>query len=275
VTFSLQDQNGFRSDDARSGMELVKVSVVIPAKNEAANIAWVLQHIPPIVHEIVLVDGHSTDNTIEVATHLRPDIVVVHEQRRGKGAALQAGFAAATGDIVVMLDADGSMHPGEIIRYIAMLVSGFDFVKGSRFMAGGGSSDITRVRRLGHRGLLGLANFIYRTRYTDLCYGYCAFRRSTLNELALSADGFEIETQLVLHAGMAGLRISEVPSFEAPRRFGQSNLRTFRDGQRVLWTLLRARSAFLRHSYSHQQSKVIDLTGHGALDGDPAQGGGT
>jgi glycosyltransferase involved in cell wall biosynthesis len=270
---SLQHQNGFTSDDARSGMEQVKVSVVIPAKNEAANIAWVLQHIPLMVHEIVLVDGHSTDNTVEVATHLRPDIVVVHEERRGKGAALQAGFAAATGDLVVMLDADGSMHPGEIIRYIAMLVSGFDFVKGSRFMAGGGSSDITRLRRMGNRGLLGLANFIYRTRYTDLCYGYCAFRRTALNALALSADGFEIETQLVLHANMAGLRIGEVPSFEAPRRFGQSNLRTFRDGQRVLWTLLRARSAFPRLSHRQQQSQVIDLAGRSALNGDSAQGG--
>jgi glycosyltransferase involved in cell wall biosynthesis len=280
VTSSLQNQNGFMqngfiSDGALSGMELVKVSVVIPAKNEAANIAWVLQRIPPVVHEVVLVDGHSTDSTVEVATRLRPDIVVVHEERRGKGAALQAGFAAASGDIVVMLDADGSMHPGEIIRYIAMLVSGFDFVKGSRFMAGGGSSDITRVRRLGNRGLLGLANFFYGTRYTDLCYGYCAFRRSALNELGLSADGFEIETQLVLHASMAGLRISEVPSFESPRRFGQSNLRTFRDGQRVLWTLLRARAGFQRLSYRHQQSQVIDLPGRGALDGEPAQGGGT
>ena len=275
MTYSLQDQKSFTSDDARSSLELVKVSVVIPAKNEAANIAWVLKHIPPMVHEIVLVDGHSTDSTVEVATRLRPDLVVVHEERRGKGAALQAGFAAATGDIVVMLDADGSMHPGEIIRYIAMLVSGFDFVKGSRFMAGGGSSDITRVRRLGNRGLLGLANFIYRTRYTDLCYGYCAFRRTALNELALSADGFEIETQLVLHASMAGLRISEVPSFESSRRFGQSNLRTFRDGQWVLWTLLRARSALPRLSYRHQQSQIIDLTSRDALNGDPAQSEGT
>jgi len=275
VTSSLQDQRGFTGNGARPGMELAKVSVVIPAKNEAANISWVLQRIPPMVHEVVLVDGHSTDSTVEVATHLRPDIVVVHEERRGKGAALQAGFAAATGDIVVMLDADGSMHPGEIIRYTAMLLSGFDFVKGSRFMPGGGSSDITRVRRLGHRGLLGLANFIYRTRYTDLCYGYCAFRRTALNQLALSADGFEIETQLVLHAGMAGLRISEVPSFESPRRFGQSNLRTFRDGQRVLWTLLRARSAFARPSYRHQRSQIIDLASRGAPEGDPAQGGGT
>jgi glycosyltransferase involved in cell wall biosynthesis len=233
------------------------VSVVIPAKNEASNIAWVLGHVPPTVHEIVLVDGHSTDGTVEAATRARPDIVVIQEERPGKGAALQAGFAAATGDIVVMLDADGSMHPVEISRYIALLSSGFDLVKGSRFMAGGASTDITRLRRLGNRGLLALTNVIYGTRFTDLCYGYCAFRRTALSSLALSASGFEIETELIVHATMAGLRISEVPSLESPRRFGQSNLRTFRDGRRVLWTLVRERAAFRRVCY---RPKVIDLT---------------
>jgi glycosyltransferase involved in cell wall biosynthesis len=273
VTSSLQDQEGFTNGQARPDAELANVTVVIPAKNEAANIAWVLKHIPPTVREIVLVDGQSTDGTLEVATRLRPDIVVVHERRRGKGAALQAGFAAATGDLVVMLDADGSMHPAEISRYLALLASGFDLVKGSRFMAGGGSSDITRLRRFGNRGLLALANFMYSTRYTDLCYGYCAFRRDALEALSLSADGFEIETQLVLHASLAGLRVSEVPSYESPRRFGQSNLRTFRDGRRVLWTLLRARSAFPRYAY--QPSRVIDLTDHGRDAGHALQGGET
>jgi glycosyltransferase involved in cell wall biosynthesis len=235
------------------------VSVVIPAKNEASNIAWVLGHIPSTVHEIVLVDGHSTDGTVEAATRERPDIVVIQEERPGKGAALQAGFAAATGDIVVMLDADGSMHPAEISRYIALLSSGFDLIKGSRFMAGGASTDITRLRRLGNRGLLALTNVIYGTRFTDLCYGYCAFRRAALSSLALSASGFEIETELIVHATMAGLRISEVPSLESPRRFGQSNLRTFRDGRRVLWTLVRERTAFRRVC---DRPDVIDLTVH-------------
>lgn len=210
------------------------VSVVIPAKNEAKNIGWVLERLPDLVDEVVLVDGFSSDGTAEVARSVRRDIRVVSEDRPGKGAALRAGFAAAGGDIVVMLDADGSMDPAEISRYIALLSCGYDLVKGSRFMAGADSTDITRLRRLGNRCLLGLVNVLYRAHFTDLCYGYVAFRRRALDTLVLTAGGFEIETQLVVQACTAGLRITEVPSLEAPRRYGQSNLRTFRDGQRVL-----------------------------------------
>jgi len=215
------------------------VSVVIPTKNEARNIAWVLEQIPAWVDEIVLVDGRSTDGTVDVATRVRPDVVVVDQEPVGKGAALQAGFAAATGDIIVMLDADGSMHPREINRYVALLASGYDVVKGSRFMAGAASTDITWLRHLGNSFLLSLTNVLHRTRFSDLCYGYCAFRRDVLEELQLTATGFEIETQLIVRACMANLSITEVPSLESTRRHGQSNLRTFRDGGRVLWTLLK------------------------------------
>lgn len=215
------------------------ISVVIPAKNEARNISWVLHRIPAWIDEVVLVDGQSIDETIEVARRVRADIVVVEQHSRGKGLALQAGFAAATGDIVVMLDADGSMDPAEIDRYVALLASGFDFVKGSRFMAGASSVDITWLRRIGNNFLLYLANAIYRTRFTDLCYGFCAFRRELLDRLALTAAGFEIESQLVARACINDLRITEVPSLELSRRYGQSNLRAFRDGRRVLWTLLK------------------------------------
>jgi glycosyltransferase involved in cell wall biosynthesis len=215
------------------------VSVVIPTKNEASNIAWVLEKIPSWVDEIVLVDGRSTDGTVAVATSVRPDIVVVDQEPVGKGAALQAGFAAATGDIIVMLDADGSMNPREINRYVALLASGFDLVKGSRFMAGAASTDITPIRHLGNSLLLTLTNVLHRTRFTDLCYGYCAFRREILEELRLTATGFEVETQLIVHACMAHLSITEVPSLESTRLHGESNLRTFRDGGRVLWTLLK------------------------------------
>jgi glycosyltransferase involved in cell wall biosynthesis len=215
------------------------VTVVIPTKNEARNIAWVLEQIPAWVDEIVLVDGHSTDGTVEAAIRVRPDVVVVHQEPLGKGAALQAGFATATGDIIVMLDADGSMHPREIGRYVALLASGYDLVKGSRFMAGAASTDITLLRQLGNGVLLRLTNLLYGTRFTDLCYGYCAFRRNVLGKLQLTATGFEVEAQLIVRACLAGLAITEVPSHESTRRYGQSNLRTFRDGQRVLWTLLK------------------------------------
>lgn len=212
------------------------ISVVIPTKNEARNIGWVLERLPE-VDEVILVDS-SADDTVAAAQNVRSDVVVVRSPRAGKGAALRAGFAAASCDIVVMIDADGSMDPQEIRRFTALLREGYDFVKGSRFMVGGGSSDITGLRRLGNRGLLGLVNVLFRSTMTDLCYGYCAFYRRHLDALDLDADGFEIETELIIHALRARLQVSEVPSHESPRLSGASNLRTFVDGQRVLRTLL-------------------------------------
>jgi Glycosyl transferase family 2 len=219
------------------------VSVVIPALNEERNIAWVLERIPEFVDEVVLVDGHSTDRTVEVARAVRPDIVVVIEHGAGKGAALRAGFAAASGDIIVMIDADGSMNPDEIDRFVTPLLNGYDLVKGSRFLDGAGSLDLTVLRRIGNQALTRVTNSLFLIRFSDLCYGFCSFRRDCLSALALTAHGFEIETELVVHAVKAGLRIAEVPSVELPRRCGKSNLRTFYDGKRVLRVLVRERLA--------------------------------
>lgn len=216
-----------------------KVSLVIPARNEAANIAWVLDEVPPCVSEIILVDGKSTDATLVTARSCRPDLRVVMQERTGKGDALRSGFLAASGDVIVMMDADGSMSPKEISHFLYFLSNGYDFVKGSRFMGGGGSLDITRLRRLGNRALLMLVNVLYRANLTDLCYGFCAFHRRYLEYLGLTTAGFEIEAQMTVSAVQAGLRIAEVPSLELPRRHGHSNLRTFRDGVRVLRAVLR------------------------------------
>ena len=210
------------------------VSLVIPAMNEAKNISWVLLRVPNWVEEVILVDGNSADGTCDVARAIRPDIVIVHDPGRGKGAALRAGFNAAKGDFIVMIDADGSMDPSEIGRFAAALSSNFDLVKGSRFMAGGGSTDITILRRVGNGALRALLNRLYGARLTDLCYGYCAFRRDCLPALNLTSDGFEIETEIAVQALNRGLRICEVPSDESPRGHGDSNLNTFRDGLRVL-----------------------------------------
>lgn len=217
------------------------VSLVIPAKNEARNLPRVLGEIPRSVDEVILVDGLSTDVTHIVAKSYRPDIRIVHENRSGKGHALRAGFAAATGDILVAMDADGSMSPEEIPHLLYFLEHGFDFVKGSRFIGGGGSLDITSARRLGNTLLLGLTNLIHGTQFTDLCYGYFAFYRKYLHPLGLVSGGFEIETEVTIRAARIGLRIAEVPSLEMPRRSGSSNLRAVRDGARVLRTVLRER----------------------------------
>jgi glycosyltransferase involved in cell wall biosynthesis len=216
-----------------------RVSLVIPVRNEARNIAWVLEQIADDVDEIILVDGDSTDATVITARSYRPDIRVVPQDGVGKGSALRTGFLSATGDIIVMMDADGSMAPQEIRHYVHFLTNGYDFVKGSRFIAGGGSLDITPFRRLGNRFLLEVFNRLYEGNLTDLCYGFCAFHRRYLELLNLSATGFEIEAEMTVRAMRAGLRIAEVPSLEMPRRAGQSNLHAVRDGTRVLKTVLR------------------------------------
>ncbi|WP_082957644.1 glycosyltransferase family 2 protein [Mycobacterium sp. E802] len=217
------------------------VSLVIPVRNEARNIAWVLEQIASDVDEIILVDGDSTDATLTTARSYRPDVKVVAQEGAGKGSALRTGFLAATGDVIVMMDADGSMAPQEIRHYLHFLANGYDFVKGSRFMGGGGSLDITRFRRLGNRFLLGVFNTLYGGDLTDLCYGFCAFHRRYLEHLDLTATGFEIEAEMTVHAMQAGLRIAEVPSLEMPRRAGKSNLHAVRDGWRVLNTVVRGR----------------------------------
>jgi glycosyltransferase involved in cell wall biosynthesis len=227
-----------------SGVAIMpSVSVVIPAKNEARNLEHVLGTIPEWVDEIVLVDGHSTDDTVAVAQKVFPAVNIVHQQGRGKGDALQAGFAAAKGDIIVMMDADGSTDGKEIPRFVAALTTGADFAKGSRFASGGGSDDITFSRHLGNKILSGLVNIFFGTRYTDLCYGYNAFWAKHLSKLDLDCAGFEIETVMNVRAAKAGLAIQEIPSYEHLRLHGMSNLKVVRDGMRIAKFILRERFA--------------------------------
>ena len=218
-----------------------RVSVVIPARNEAKNLHHVLPFIPSLVDEIVLVDGQSVDDTIAVARQLFPTIRVIQQSGKGKGDALRIGFAVCTGDIIVMLDADGSADPAEIPRFVEALVAGSDFAKGSRFVEGGGSHDITFLRHAGNYLLRKLVNLLFGTRFSDLCYGYNAFWKRCLDDINIDCDGFEIETLLNLRMHKAQFKIVEVPSFEYSRVYGVSNLRTFRDGWRVLKTIVQER----------------------------------
>ncbi|MDX6602113.1 MAG: hypothetical protein QOF13_1315 [Solirubrobacterales bacterium] len=215
-----------------------KVSVVVPAMNEAQNIGHVLKQLPEGLHEVILVDGNSEDDTIEAARQAYPEIRVLVQSGRGKGDAFRTGFAAVTGNLVVMLDADGSADPAEIPRFVEALEAGADFAKGSRFLPGGGSTDITGLRSLGNGVLSGTANLLHGTHFTDLCYGYNAFWARCLPFISLDVPGFEVETLINLRIAGAGMKITEVPSYELDRISGDSNLKTFRDGFRVLGTIL-------------------------------------
>lgn len=233
--------------DALPGNDpLPKVSVIVPALNEARNLPHVAGRMPADIDEIVVVDGGSVDDTVAVARQLWPDAVHIRQTRKGKGNALACGFAAASGDIIVAIDADGSTDPAEIPRFVAALLAGADFAKGSRFIEGGGSVDITRIRRAGNWGLNALVNVLFSATYSDLCYGYNAFWRYCLDVIDLPdstiagpqwGDGFEIETLVNVRAVARGLTITEVHSHEANRIHGESNLNAVRDGLRVLRTI--------------------------------------
>jgi glycosyltransferase involved in cell wall biosynthesis len=239
-----------------------RVSVVVPTLNEARNLPYVFSRLPADVHEVIVVDGHSVDDTIAVARQLRPGVRIVQQTRRGKGNALACGFEAATGDIIAMIDADGSADPGEIPKFVHALLNGADFAKGTRVAVGGGSTDITRLRRLGNRLLGAVVNISHGTHYSDLCYGFDVFWQKHVPVLGLDTtsppfrsgdgrlwgDGFEIETLIHIRVAEEGLRVAEVPSLEHPRIHGVSNLDAFSDGLRVLTTILvERRRARRRH----------------------------
>ena len=215
------------------------VSVIIPTLNEAPNLPLLLPHLPmEWIAEVLLVDGCSTDNTISVARSLLPSIRVVLERKPGKGAAMQAGYRAAAGEILLVMDADGSNDPREIPRFVSALMEGSDFVKGSRFAPGGGTTDMPRYRQFGNQMFVHLVNLLFGAHFTDLCYGYHAFWRYCLDTICLDGCcGFEIDTALYLQALRSKLRITEVPSFEGSRFYGEGKLRTIPDGARVLRTI--------------------------------------
>ena len=213
--------------------QLPTISVVIPTLNEAENLPHILPDLPDIVSEVVLVDGGSKDNT-----------------GKGKGNALAEGFAASIGNIIVMMDADGSHDPREILLFVDALVKGADFAKGSRFIHDGASEDFTWIRQFGNSLINLLANACFRVQFTDLCYGYNAFWRRCLPYLDIDCPGFEVEALMNIRARKANLKVKEVPSFEAVRLFGESKLKALHDGWRIVKTIVRERLGERRALYS-------------------------
>jgi glycosyltransferase involved in cell wall biosynthesis len=191
--------------------------------------------------EVVVVDGRSTDHTLEVVKEHLPDASIVIQDRQGKGNALRCGYKHATGDIVVQMDADGSMDLNDVAKMVEELQNGYDISKGSRFLPGGGSADMTILRRFGALLFAKLTTILFLGEFTDICYGFMAFKKDALSKLikTLATDGFEIETEICIKAQKLGLKVVEVPSYEYKRRSGNSNLRTFRDGWRILNIILK------------------------------------
>ena len=216
-----------------------RISIVIPTLNEEKNIRKTITAIKKRVtfkdYEIIVSDSYSSDRTIEYAKAAGAKII---RSKHGKGLALRLGFAASKGKIIVSIDADMSNRPEEINLMVSAIDIGYDICMGSRFIAGGGSEDISQIRRMGNKFFVFLVNLLYNANYTDLCYGYRAFRKDVLKKLNLKSEGFGIETEISIMAKKSNLNIIEIPSFEKIRISGESNLKTFRDGYIILKTII-------------------------------------
>lgn len=220
------------------------ISIVIPTLNEADNIGILLKSVRNEIksydYEILVVDGgangRSTDGTVKIAKGFGARVIY---DDKGKGSALIKGFKNAHGDIIISMDADLSHRPKELKLLISGIEAGYDVCVGSRFMAGGGSSDMPPFRVFGNSVFVTLVNIIYGSKYTDMCYGYRSFSRGALKKLKLTETGFGIETEINIAAQKAGLKVLEVPSFEKKRAMGVGKLRSFQDGFVILKTIFK------------------------------------
>jgi len=223
---------------------LGRVSVVIPTLNEVECIAHVLARIPTSVREIIVVDGLSTDGTAEVAAAARPDVRVVHQQVRGKGAAIRAGIEEASGNYIVLMDGDGSTDPAYIAAFARVLAGGADYAKASRFLPGSGTDDMPFHRRVGNWLFVLAARVLFGTHFTDITYGYNAVRRDKRAAMALEIDGLAQEIVTNIRMVRYGMRVEELPAFEPKRIAGEAKLQTWSAG----WTILRAILSERRHA---------------------------
>jgi glycosyltransferase involved in cell wall biosynthesis len=218
------------------------VSIIIPTLNEAKNLKWLLPGIKKVMknyaYEIIIVDKNSTDGTQEVAKRFGARLISGDLQ---KGAALIRGFDSARGKVLISMDADLSHRPKELLLLITGIETGYDMCAGSRFITGGGSEDITFIRRIGNKFFVTLGNLLYGAKYTDICYGYNAFTRRSIRKLHLEESGFGIETDMHTKAAKYGLKIIEIPSYEKKRKYGFGKLKTVRDGFLILRIMLKNR----------------------------------
>jgi glycosyltransferase involved in cell wall biosynthesis len=224
----------------------VKLSIVIPCYNERATIAAIVDAVrnsPVPDREIIIVDDSSRDGTAELLrSTIAPlvDRVIYHERNRGKGAALRTGIAAATGDVVVIQDADLEYDPCEYPRLIAPIVAGkADVVYGSRFAGGESHRVLYFWHYVGNRFLTLLSNCMTNLNLTDMETCYKAFRREVIQGIRIDEDRFGFEPEITAKVAKLGCRIYEVGISYSGRTYKEGKKIGWRDGFRAIWCILR------------------------------------
>ena len=236
-----------RHPDARTPrrMERMTVSVVIPAYNEFATVEKLLRRVAavPMAKEVIVVDDGSTDGTRPLLAELQErgliDRLLLHERNRGKGAALRTGFAHATGDVVVVQDADLEYDPGSIPTLLGPIADGrADAVYGSRFM-GGPRRVLFFWHTLGNRFLTLLSDAFTNLNLTDMETCQKLIRRELLQSLPLTVDRFGIEPEITARLAQAGARIYEMPISYDGRSYAEGKKIGWKDGVAAIWFILK------------------------------------
>ncbi|MEM6991358.1 MAG: glycosyltransferase family 2 protein [Myxococcota bacterium] len=220
--------------------DLGETSAVIPARDEAGAIGDVVAEAVRVVDRVVVVDDGSTDATASEARRAGAAVVSLHPGR-GKGHALRTGVQRAGGDTIVLLDGDGQDDPRDIPALLASIEAGADVVIGTRFATAARSAGVAAIDRAGNRMLTELLNALFGVRLTDTQAGFRALRRPMWETLALRAEGFEIETEVLVRALQRGADVREVAVARHPRVHGQRVLHRLRDGLAILGCMVRLR----------------------------------
>ncbi|OGS00348.1 MAG: hypothetical protein A2V88_06395 [Elusimicrobia bacterium RBG_16_66_12] len=230
-----------------------KLSVIIPAYNEERSLAGVVERVgradtAGLELEVVVVDDGSRDGTAAVLKAI-PDVKAVFRERNGgKGAALKSGFAVASGDIFLIQDADLEYDPGDYAAVLKPILEGrADAVLGSRFVHErpqfffGESRSPFFTHYIGNITITGLTNILYGQSFTDYEGCYKAFTKEAVGSVRVAADGFEFDNELVCLLLRRGARFCEVPIRYSPRSYEDGKKITWKDGLRILFTILRCR----------------------------------
>lgn len=208
----------------------MKVSVIIPARNESGGIKQIIEQVKPYADEVIVIDGHSKDNTKEIAIQCGAKVMM--DNNKGKGDAYRVGINTAKGDIIVFIDADGSHEPNDIPKLAEPIVQGkADLVIGSRMLGGsdefhGNTSNY--IRMVGGGLITLIINLLFKTSLTDCLNGFRVIKKDVALTLNLKANQFDIEHEMIMKCLKRGYKVCEVPSHEYERKWGKSKLPTFR-----------------------------------------------